>query len=85
MAKRLQVLLEEPEWREIQKAARADRTTVAEWVRRALRLARRGSSSKDVDRKLSAIRIAARHAFPTADIEQMNAEIASGYLQSTKS
>ena len=41
MSKRLQVLLDEPEWREIQKAARAERKTVAEWVRQALRTARR--------------------------------------------
>jgi len=85
MAKRLQVLIEEPEWREVQRAARAARMTVAEWVRQALRLARREASSKDIDRKLSAIRTAARYAFPTADVGQMNAEIASGYLDSSHS
>ena len=84
MAKRLQVLLEEAEWRELQRAARAERTTVAEWVRRALRSARRETSPKDVDRRLSAIRRAARHAFPTADVAQMNADIARGYLESSK-
>jgi hypothetical protein len=85
MAKRLQVLLEDAEWRDLQRVARAERTTVAEWVRRALRSARRQVSPKDVDRKLAAIRGAAHHAFPTADIEQMNADIARGYLGSTKS
>ena len=84
MTKRLQVLLDEPEWREVQRAARAQRVTMAEWVRQALRLARRGSSSKDVDRKLGAINRAARHTFPTADVEQMNAEIESGYLGPTR-
>jgi hypothetical protein len=73
-------LLEEPEWREIQRAAKAERTTVAEWVRRALRQARRATSSANVDGRLSAIRTAARHQFPTADIDQMNAEIGRGYL-----
>ena len=73
-------LLDEPEWREIQKAARAERKTVAEWVRQALRAARRAVSTTDVDRKLDAIRSAARHEFPTADIGQMNEEIARGYL-----
>ena len=82
MAKRLQVLLEEPEWKEIQRAARTHRMTVAEWVRQALRSARRRSSSKSIDRKLSAIRRATRRAFPTADIDQMNLEIARGYLDS---
>jgi hypothetical protein len=80
MSKRLQVLLDEPEWREIQRAARAERMTVAEWVRQALRAARRAVSTADVDQKLEAIRTAARHEFPTADIDRMNEEIARGYL-----
>ncbi len=80
MSKRLQVLLEEPELREIQRAARAQRMTVAEWVRQALRAARRREPSTDARRKLAAIRTAARHSFPTAEIDQMLAEIESGYL-----
>ena len=79
VAKRLQVLLDEPEWREVQRAARAERTTVAEWVRKALRAARRKASSADVDARLAAIRTASTHQFPTGDVEQMNAEIARGY------
>ena len=74
------MLLEESEWREIQRAARAERTTLAEWVRQALRAARRATSVRAADAKLSAIRTASRHEFPTADIAQMNAEIARGYL-----
>ncbi len=80
MTKRLQVLLGDPEWREIQKAAKAERLTVAEWVRQTLRAARRSVSSADVDAKIAAIRTAARHQFATSDIEQMNAEIERGYL-----
>jgi len=79
MSKRLQVLLEDPEWREIQRAARARRLTVAEWVRQALRLARKQQPTGDLDRKLAAVRTAARHAFPTADINQMLDEIERGY------
>lgn len=80
MSKRLQVLLDELEWREIQRAARTERMTVAEWVRQALRAARRAVSTADVDQKLAAIRTAARHEFPTADIDQINAEIVRGYV-----
>jgi hypothetical protein len=80
----MQVLFDDAEWREIQQAARAEKTTVAEWVRRALRQARWGSSSTDIDRRLSVIRTAACHAFPTTDIEQMNAEIERGYTDSSK-
>ena len=82
MAKRLQVLVEEPEWKEIQRTARAHHMTVAEWVRQSLRSARRTSSSTDVDKKLAAIRRAARCAHPTADIDEMNAQIERGYLGS---
>ncbi|MBP1597340.1 MAG: hypothetical protein H6Q05_2717, partial [Acidobacteria bacterium] len=37
MSKRLQVLLDESELREIQRVARAQKMTVAEWVRQILR------------------------------------------------
>jgi ribosomal 50S subunit-associated protein YjgA (DUF615 family) len=80
MSKRLQVLLEEDELREIQKAARRSKTTVAEWVRQALRAARRNEPDGDRLRKLQAIAEAARHRFPAPPIEQMLAEIEKGYL-----
>lgn len=80
MSKRLQVLLEEPELRAVQRAARAERMTVAEWVRQALRAARRRAPTADPRRKIESIRAAARHSFPSPDMEQMLAEIESGYL-----
>jgi hypothetical protein len=80
MSIRLQVVLEPSELREIQKAARRDRLTVSEWVRRSLREARRRQPGRDAGRKLQAIRAASRHSFPTADIDQMLAEIERGYL-----
>jgi len=79
MAKRLQVILKDPEYREVQRAARSRHMSIAEWVRQALASARRqepmGSSSK----KLDAIRIAAQHEFPAGDIDQMLAELEAGY------
>ncbi len=80
MSKRLQVLLDEAEYREVRKLARAQRLTVAEWVRQALRTARRSQPTGQVDRKLAAIRAASAHRFPTGDIAQMLAEIERGYL-----
>jgi hypothetical protein len=47
-------------------------------VRRTLREAREREPAGDLDAKLRAIRSAARHEFPTADIEQMLVEIDSG-------
>jgi predicted 2-oxoglutarate/Fe(II)-dependent dioxygenase YbiX len=80
MSKRLQVLLEETELRDIQKIARRKRMTVAEWVRQALRDARRREPMRDVTKKLEAVRMAARHEFPTADVDAMLAEIERGYM-----
>ncbi len=84
MSKRLQVLLDEEEWRALRRAARARRISVAEWVRQALRTVRRGEPTGDVDRKIEAVRRAAQHGFPTAEIDQMLAEIERGYLGSAR-
>jgi hypothetical protein len=78
MSKRLQVLLDEVELREVQKAARRNRMTTAEWVRRALRSARRAQPIADTGRKLHVVRLATRHAFPAPEIDQMIAEIERG-------
>ena len=76
----MQVLLDEQEWRELRRAARSQRLTVAEWVRQTLRAARRQTPSTDAEQKIAAVRRAAREAFPTADIDHMLAEIERGYL-----
>lgn len=77
MTKRLQVLFDEEEYREIQGVARSQRLTVAEWVRQALRKARDDSPGR-INAKLRALADASRHEFPTADIEVMLEEIESG-------
>ena len=79
MSKRLQVLIEESEYREIARLARARRTTVAAWVRDAIQQARGSQPSRQANDKLRYVRAAARHEFPTADIDQMLAEIEAGY------
>lgn len=53
--------------------------TVAEWVRQALRKARREEPGTDSAGKLEAIRAAARHAYPSGDIDRMLGEIEGGY------
>ena len=77
MAKLLQVLLDDEEYREIRDAARRQRMPVAEWVRQALRQAR-ADRRGTVDAKLRAIAKATRYEFPTADIDDMLDEIAAG-------
>jgi hypothetical protein len=54
--------------------------TVSEWVRRCLREARPRQPVRDADRKVQAIRAAARYELPTADVERMLAEIEGGSL-----
>jgi uncharacterized sporulation protein YeaH/YhbH (DUF444 family) len=81
MAKRLQVILQDPEYRQIQRAARSRHMSIAEWVRQALANARRREPLGDVEKKLRAIRAAAAHQVgPAVDIETMLAEIERGYL-----
>jgi hypothetical protein len=79
MSKRLQVILKDPEYREIQRAARSRRMSLAEWVRQALDLARRREPLSGTGKKLEAIRAAAKHSYPVSDIKAMLAEIESGY------
>ena len=79
MSQRLQVLLDEAEFEEIRTIARRHRMTVAEWVRQALRLARRDEPATDPQRKLAVVREAARGGYPTADIQTMLTEIEQGY------
>ncbi len=79
MSKRLQVLFDEDELEEIQAVAQRNRMTVAEWVRQALRDARRRETLCGVKEKLEAVRVAALHEAPVAEIDQMLAEIESGF------
>jgi hypothetical protein len=81
MSKRLQVLLEEEEFEEIKRTARRHRMTVAAWVRRSLRDARRDEPARDRETKLASLARATRHDFPTGDIDQMLSEIEQGRME----
>jgi hypothetical protein len=80
VAKRLQVLLDEREFRELRRVARANRMTVAAWVRETLRAAQRHQPAGDTSARIGAVRAAARHEFSTADIADMLGDIERGYL-----
>ena len=79
MSKRLQVILKDPEYREIKRAARARQMSIAEWVRQALQQAHRREPLGSAGKKLEVIRTATRGDYPTADINRMLAEIEMGY------
>ena len=71
--------MDHDEMNAIRAAARERGMTVSEFVRETLREARRQVASGDTERKLAAIRAADRHAYPTADVDQMLGEIERGY------
>jgi hypothetical protein len=79
MSKRLQVLLDEAELRDIRRVAKASHQTVSEWARQALRTARCQMPARDAGKKLLYVREAVRHSYPAPDIKQMLAEIEKGY------
>jgi len=85
VAKRLQVILKDPEYKEIQHLARSQHMSVAEWVRRALAAARHREPLGDVGKKLDVVRAAARGEFPTAGVDEMLREIESGYTNGPRS
>ena len=77
MSKRLQVL-----YRQMQRVARRQGLSLAEWVRQVLRDAFRQVPSGNREKKLLAVRRAAECEFPVGDIEEMLDEIARGYSES---
>lgn len=79
MSKRLQVVMSDTEYRELEASARADEVTVSDWVRSAIRLARSRRPPASAESKLKAVAVAFGHGFPTADIDQMLDEIEAGY------
>jgi plasmid stability protein len=72
---RLSLLVEESDFFEIGRAARLRGQSVTAWVRQAVRAEL--ESERVVAAKIEAIRRAVKYSAPTADIEQMLAEIGS--------
>ena len=75
MVKRLQVILQDSDYKEIQRIARSRHLSLASWVRQALDLARRREALADIGRKLAVIRAAAQHDYPVSDIDRVLTEI----------
>jgi hypothetical protein len=85
MSKRLQVILKDPEYREIQRIARSRHMSLAEWVRQALDSARRQEPTGSLGKKLEVVRMAAEYDYPAGEIDSMLAEIESGYGSGARS
>ena len=81
MSHRLQVLLEEDEHRALKEAARRRGASMSEYVRAVLRESWAAEPSSTVEAKLAVVREAAGHTYPTAEPEEMEAQISSGVLR----
>ena len=79
MMKRLQVLIPETELRDLQRVAKRHHMTTAAFVRQAIRDAQVAAEGPSAIERLARIRDASRHAYPTAGIDTMLAEIERGY------
>jgi hypothetical protein len=79
MNKRLQVMMDDSELKEIQAIADNQHVSLAEWVRRALRTARDAQPKNNVQNKLEAVRNAMQYDFPISDIDDILGEIETGY------
>jgi hypothetical protein len=80
MSKRLQVILDDIEYRELQRSARRAHMTMSAWVRASLRDLRGREPIVEVEKKLKVVREATVHAYPAPEIDQMLEEIERGYL-----
>lgn len=80
MGHRLHVRLGHDEIARVRAAAHRRGVTVSEYVRRALRDAHLREQRADSAARLASVRAAANLAFPTGDPDQIEREIAAGYL-----
>jgi len=77
MSKRIRVVVDDAEFRQILAEASKAEVSVSEWVRLTLRAAL-AVPSNVIDRKLRAVRAALSHDFPTADLDIMLREVEAG-------
>jgi len=85
MAKRLQVILKDPEYREI-----PARCALAPYEPCGMGPPGAGSrtpgrAGRQSHRKLEAIRMAVQHEYPAGDLDTMLAEVEAGYLSGPRS
>lgn len=83
MSKRLQVVMDDREYARAQRAARGERCSLGEWVRRTIRRSVAETPARTAAAKLQALDRVVESAgrFPEVDIQKMLAELESGYLR----
>ncbi|MBI4924858.1 MAG: antitoxin [Bdellovibrio sp.] len=78
MSKRLQILLPEEEYKEIQTISRLDKKTIAEWVRQSIRSSIKERVPEESEKKIARILSFAKYSGPTGDIQSLLKEIEKG-------
>ena len=78
MSKRLQVLLPDDEFEELQRASKKEQKTVADWVRESIRTKLEKQLPISPEKRLARILEFSKHHGPTGDIDQLLAEIDTG-------
>ncbi len=76
----MQIILNDDEMTEIKKLAKQEKMTVSAWVRRAISHEKRERPIQQVKKKLELVRRSSQFQYPTADIENMLADIETGYI-----
>ncbi len=66
---------------ELKALAAQEKMTVSAWVRRAIQHEKRERPGKTARKKLEAVERLSEYNYPTGNIEQMIAEIETGYLK----
>jgi len=78
MSKRLQVLFDPKEYKELAMAAKKSGLSIGEWVRQVVRASIRSQSVRPGDAKMKAIRALSQHRFPSGEINQILDQIEKG-------
>lgn len=79
MSKRLQVLIDEKEYRLFQKTARTSGLNLGEWVRESLRKVVQSLSTTSPETKLRNLRRASHSQYPSGEINDILSQIETGY------
>jgi hypothetical protein len=74
--------MKDAELRAYERLAQSKGMVLSEWVRQSLQQSARAEPG--LARKIAALRVSVRHAFPAPDIEQMLDEISAGYISFTR-
>jgi hypothetical protein len=78
MSKRLQILLPDDEFKDVQRVSRRLKCSVAELVREGIRARLAAEVREPPEHRIARVMAFAKHTAPTCDIDQMLAEIESG-------